>query len=175
MPIDETAGRVPPRLLVTGGTGMIGSLVVDQLTDRGVPCAVMVRPTSDASRFVDRPGVTVVRADFDDPDSLRSSLEGVERAFLLTNSTERAEAQQIAFVQAASEVGLEHLVKLSQLHPAAASPVRFLRYHAAVEAAIEERGVPFTFVRRTSSCRPTCRTPRRSRTASCRVRSVTAG
>lgn len=74
-------------------------------------------------------------------------MQGVGRAFLVTNSSERTEGQQKAFVAAAQATGVQHLVKLSQLHAAVGSPVRFLRYHAAVEAAIEESGVPHTFVR----------------------------
>ncbi len=134
-------------LLLTGATGMIGGLLVDALVERGVDFAVMVRPSSEVDLLAERPGVTVVRGDFDDPSSLATALEGVDRAFLLTNSSERAEKQQKAFVDAASAAGASHLVKLSQLHAQADSPVRFLRYHAAVEAAIEDAGVSFTFVR----------------------------
>ncbi len=93
------------------------------------------------------PGVEIVPGDFDQPDTLRAALEGVERAFLLTNSTEKAESQQLAFVQAAQAAGVKHLVKLSQLHAAADSPVRFLRYHAAVEEAIRQSGMDWTFLR----------------------------
>jgi uncharacterized protein YbjT (DUF2867 family) len=38
-------------------------------------------------------------------------------------------------------------VKLSQLHADVNSPGRFLRYHAAVEAAVEAAGLTFTFLR----------------------------
>ena len=72
---------------------------------------------------------------------------GVEKAFLLTNSTERAEHQQIAFVRLAQETGIRHIVKLSQLHADVNSPGRFLRYHAAVEAAVRASGLTFTFLR----------------------------
>ena len=71
----------------------------------------------------------------------------MEHAFLLSNSTERAEQQQIAFVEAARKGGVRHLVKLSQLHAEAKSPGRFLRYHAAVEAAVQASGLTFTVLR----------------------------
>lgn len=134
-------------LLVSGATGMIGSLLVNALVERGVPLTAMVRPGSTASELADRPGMTTVAGDFDDPLSLERALQGVDRAFLITNSSERTEGQQKAFVAAAQAVGVRHLVKLSQLHVAADSPVRFLRYHAAVETVIEESGVPYTFLR----------------------------
>ena len=72
---------------------------------------------------------------------------GVERAFLLSNSTERAEQQQIAFVEMARKSGVRHIVKLSQLHADKSSPARFLRYHGAVESAVKSAGLTFTFLR----------------------------
>lgn len=137
----------PSSLLITGATGMIGGLLVDALVERGAPVTVMLRPSSDPARFTARSGVEVVRGDFDDPASLSQALAGVDRAFLVTNSTERTEAQQTAFAEAARAAGVRHLVKLSQLHAAADSPVRFLRYHAVVESAIQRAGLPYTFLR----------------------------
>jgi uncharacterized protein YbjT (DUF2867 family) len=66
---------------------------------------------------------------------------------LLTNSSERTEAQQIAFVQAAQAQRVRHVVYLSQLAADQRSRVRFLRYHGAVEAALVSSTVGFTFVR----------------------------
>ncbi len=132
-------------ILITGATGNNGAEILKLLTVQPVPVRAMVRDTKHASSLP--PGVEIVQGDFDHPETLRAALEGVERAFLLTNSTEKAEAQQLAFVQAAQEAGVKHLVKLSQLHAAADSPVRFLRYHAAVEAAIRETNMDWTFLR----------------------------
>lgn len=42
---------------------------------------------------------------------------------------------------------MKHIVKLSQFAADAHSPVRFLRYHAAVEAAIQASGMTYTFLR----------------------------
>jgi uncharacterized protein YbjT (DUF2867 family) len=66
---------------------------------------------------------------------------------LLTNSTERTEAQQIAFVEAAQAQRVGHVVYLSQLAADEQSAVRFLRYHGAVEAALRNSTVGWTFVR----------------------------
>ena len=78
---------------------------------------------------------------------MRRACAGVDRAFLLTNSTERAEQQQIAFTRVAQQSGVRHIVKLSQLHADANAPERFLRYHGVVEAAIQASGLTFTFLR----------------------------
>lgn len=135
-----------PTILVTGATGSNGKEILSVLAARGVPVRAMVRDKSRAASLAG-PGVELVEGDFDAPDSLRAALQGMERAFLLSPSSERAEAQQLAFVEAATQSGVQHLVKLSQLHADETSPVRFLRYHAHVEAAIRASGMSYTFLR----------------------------
>jgi uncharacterized protein YbjT (DUF2867 family) len=126
---------------------MIGSLLTDALVAEGVEFSVMLRPGDPGDRIAGKPGVSSTEGDFDDPASLRRALEGVDRAFLLTNSTERTEAQQIAFIEAAQAQRVGHVVYLSQLAADQQSSVRFLRYHGAVEAALRDSTVGWTFVR----------------------------
>ncbi|MBC3788675.1 SDR family oxidoreductase [Spirosoma utsteinense] len=134
-------------LLITGATGTIGTELVNLLSRQGVVFRAMVRSAQDAETLSARPGVDAIIGDFDDPASLERALSGVKRAFLLTPSSERAEAQQLAFVDAARRAGVQHMVKLSQLAADADSPVRFLRYHAVVEQAIRDSGMAYTFLR----------------------------
>ena len=134
-------------ILLTGATGTNGAEIARLLSERGVPFRAMVRDRSHASGLDALPGATVVEGDFDDAASVASELGGTERAFLLTPSTERAEAQQLAFVEAARQAGVRHLVKLSQYAASADSPVRFLRYHDAVEQAVRDSGMDYTFLR----------------------------
>ena len=138
-----------PTILVTGATGSIGSELAKALAARHVPFRAMVRKLDEkpAQALAALPGAEVVVGDFNQPDTLRAALAGIERAFLLTNSTAQAEAQQLSFVAAAQQAGVRHLVKQSQWAAAPDSPVRFLRYHAAVEAAIEATGLAYTFLR----------------------------
>lgn len=133
-------------ILVTGATGNNGSEIVKLLAAQNVPVRAMVRDRNRANAIA-FPSVEVVEGDFDRPETLLSALSGVDRAFLVTNSSEHAEAQQLAFVEAAKQSGVKHIVKLSQWAAAANSPVRFLRYHAAVEAAIQTSGMAYTLLR----------------------------
>lgn len=133
-------------ILVTGATGNTGRAVAQALVARGVAPLVMARKATDADRMPDGVGELRV-ADFDEADGLARALDGVARAYLVTPSTERAQEQQIGFVERAASVGVRHIVLLSQLAAAPDSPVRFLRYHAAVEQRIREQGVGFTFLR----------------------------
>lgn len=134
-------------ILVTGATGNNGAELTKLLASQGVPVRAMVRSKQGTEGIAGLGGVEIAVGDFDDPRTLGHALQGVEKAFLLTNSTERAEAQQLAFVEAARRGGLRHLVKLSQFAADENSPVRFLRYHAAVERGIRESGVAYTFLR----------------------------
>jgi uncharacterized protein YbjT (DUF2867 family) len=133
-------------ILVTGATGNMGSTLLQQLETRGARVRAMVRERPDGGRL---PGTsaTLVAGNFNDPRSLAAALEGVTRAYLVTPSSPDAEAQQIRFAELAAAAGVRHLVKLSQFAADDASPVRFLRYHAAVERQIRGLGIDFTFLR----------------------------
>jgi uncharacterized protein YbjT (DUF2867 family) len=133
-------------ILITGATGTVGSEVVKRLSSHGVQVRAVTRDPqkAEAQRL---PHVHFVQGDFEEVDSMRRACADVDRAFLVTNSTARTEHQQIAFTRVAQQSGVRHLVKLSQLHADVSAPGRFLRYHAAVEAAIQASGLTFTFLR----------------------------
>jgi uncharacterized protein YbjT (DUF2867 family) len=133
-------------ILITGATGTVGSEVGKRLSAEGIRVRAITRNPGKAG-MIRLPHVEVVKGDFEDADSIRRVCSGLDRAFLVTNSTERTEHQQIAFTRLAHQSGVRHIVKLSQLHADASAPGRFLRYHAAVEAAIRASGLTFTFLR----------------------------
>lgn len=135
------------RILVTGATGNIGSALCAELASQGKPFTAMVR-SADAVPKLNLPdNATYVLGDFNDPESIKNALQGINAAFLVTNSSEDAERLQTSFVEVAKEVGLQHIVKLSQWAADLLSPVRFLRYHAAVEEKIKASGITYTFLR----------------------------
>ena len=136
-----------PALLITGATGNTGTELAKQLSAKGVPFRALVRSVENAGQLAALPGIELVSGDLGDPDSLTAALKGIKRAFLLTNSSEQAETLQLGFVDAARQAGVQHIVKLSQLAASINSPVRFLRYHAAVEQHIRASGIAYTFLR----------------------------
>ena len=132
-------------ILVTGATGNTGRPLVEALIRTGAPVRAMVRDQASRAKLPD--GVQVALADFEDPASLAAALDGAGRAYLVTPSSEQAEAQQKRFADLAAAAGVRHLVVLSQLAAAEDSPVRFLRYHAVVERHVRDLGIGYTFLR----------------------------
>jgi len=132
-------------ILVTGATGNTGRAVVDALVGHGARVRAMVRAEADRGKL--RPEVEGVVADFEDSAAIGAALDGAERAYLVTPSSEQAEEQQKRFAELAAKAGTRHLVVLSQLGAQEHSPVRFLRYHGAVEQHVRDLGMGFTFLR----------------------------
>lgn len=136
-----------PTILITGPTGNIGLELTKKLSAQGIPFRALVRSSKGADAVRALRGSEIAVGNFNDSRSIADALDGVDRAFLLTNSSDQAEAQQAGFVDEASRVGVKHIVKLSQWAADPDSPVRFLRYHAAVERRIQESGMAYTFLR----------------------------
>lgn len=136
-------------ILITGATGNIGKELVKYLVSKEITFRAMVRSTDQINYLEGAafPGVDIKLGDFNDPESLENALKGIEKAFLLTNSSEHSEQQQTDFVEAAGRAGVKHIVKLSQWAAEVNSPVRFLRYHAVIENLIKDSGMAYTFLR----------------------------
>src|SRR5690242_16685896 len=95
-------------ILVTGATGNTGRPLVEALVRLGAPVRAMVRDRASQSKLPD--GVQIAVADFDDPAALTAALDGAGQAYLVTPSSEQAEAQQKRFADLAAEAGVRHLV-----------------------------------------------------------------
>jgi uncharacterized protein YbjT (DUF2867 family) len=134
-------------LLITGATGTNGMELIKLLASQGIRVRALVRSPERAMAISHLPGVELMIGDLKDPTSIEGALSGVERGFLVTNSSEEAQSLQCRFVETARHTGLQHIVKLSQLGADPVSPVRFLRYHGEVENVIRASGIRYTFLR----------------------------
>ncbi|MEY9844585.1 SDR family oxidoreductase [Streptacidiphilus sp. MAP5-3] len=136
-------------LVVTGATGHLGRLVVENLLDRGVPAADIVATGRDLDRLkalADR-GVQLRAADYADPASLRAAFTGARRVLLVSGSEPGVRVQQHRnAVEAAREAGVELLAYTSIVN-ADTSTLRMAEDHQATEALLRAGGVPFTLLR----------------------------
>lgn len=136
-------------IAVTGATGHLGRLVVQDLLDRGVaPSDIVaaVRSPEKASDFADR-GVDVREADYTKPDTLESAFVGVDRLLLISSSEvgQRVEHHRNV-VNAAKQTGVDFLAYTSMLR-ADTSPMQLATEHKATEEWIRDSGLPFAFLR----------------------------
>lgn len=131
-----------PTVLVTGATGTVGTSLVPALRARDVDVRAMTRSPERAV-----PDVTNVVADLHDPDAVTAALTGVDAVFLNSPSAPDAAELQIRFADLARRTGVTRLVVLSQYAARADSPVRFLRWHAEVEAHVRTLGLEYTVLR----------------------------
>jgi NAD(P)H dehydrogenase (quinone) len=134
---------------VTGATGHLGRLVVQDLLHRGVAGARIVALARDPAKAADLAarGVQVRRADYEDGASVREALRGVDRLLLVSASeVGKRAAQHQNVLEAAQKAGVRRIAYTSILH-ADRSETILAGEHRATEAAIRASGIPFTFLR----------------------------
>lgn len=136
-----------PTILLTGATGTVGTQLAIKLNDLHIPFRALVRNKGNNELLKNLPMAQIVTGDLVNAENLNPVFQGIEKAFLLTDSSAQAEQLQLNFVNAAHSAGVTQIVKLSQLAAEEQSPVRFLRYHAKVENRIKELGITYTFLR----------------------------
>lgn len=78
----------PPVYAVTGASGHLGRLAVEQLTARGVPPSEIVALVRTPAKAVSlaASGVQVRQADYSRPPTLPAALSGVNRLLLVSGS-----------------------------------------------------------------------------------------
>lgn len=135
-------------IVVTGATGHLGRLVVEQLLER-VPAskvAVAVRNVEKAADLAAR-GVDVRRADYDQPETLTAAFRSATKVLLISANEPGKRAQQHRHViEAVKSSGASLLVYTSILN-AATSGIELAKEHLATEEAIRAAGVPFVILR----------------------------
>ena len=134
-------------ILVTGATGPVGRETVKQLVAAGARVRALTRDPSKANFD---PGVEVVAGDLGKPETLPEALADVERVFVLVPSLRSADGWSYDpnIAHAAKGADVRHLVRLSVI--GAQPPVEddpYTAYHLAGERAMEETGLPWTFLR----------------------------
>jgi NADH dehydrogenase len=145
------------RVLVAGGTGRLGTLVVDGMAVRGVDVRVMTRDPQRAAHLT-REHVEVVTGDVRDLASTTAAAAGVDvvvsavHGFAGPGGGSPATVDRdgnIHLIQAAHLAGAE-VVLMSVVGAAPDSPFELFRMKHAAETALATSGMPATIVRATA-------------------------
>lgn len=137
-------------ILVTGATGTIGRYLVRVLGEAGVPFRALVRDAGKGAEL----GCEFVVGDFDDPASMVTALQGVDRLLLNSGGAlpvagqQPMVRQQTGAIDAARAAGVSWVVKVSAWEPGPDAKLS-VRAHWEIERHLEASGL------RWSSLRPT--------------------
>jgi uncharacterized protein YbjT (DUF2867 family) len=132
------------RILITGGTGQVGSEVVAQLHAAGLPVRALSR-RPEATRFP--ADVEIASGDLTRPETLNAALDGIGAVFLVwvaplepaARAIERIASRATRIVFLSSPIHTNHPFFQQQ------NPLRHV--HAGVEALIEKSAAEWTVLR----------------------------
>ncbi|GAA0964395.1 SDR family oxidoreductase [Frigoribacterium faeni] len=142
----SSSARSPRPIAVTGATGAIGGRVAASLVADGLPVRLLVR---DASRAPDLGAdVEVAVASYADRAAVRAALEGVDTVLMVSaaEAVDRLD-QHRAFVDAAAEAGVRHVVYTSFQGAAPDAVFTLARDHFATERHLVGSGMATTILR----------------------------
>lgn len=131
-------------IAITGATGNLGRLVIDQLLERtgADQIVALARDTTKASDLAAR-GVEVRPFDYDRPETLASALTGIDRLLLISgNAVGQRLSQHSAVIEAAKTAGVPFVAYTSVLHADTAKYLAVAPDHVETEKLLAE--APFT-------------------------------
>lgn len=130
---------------ITGATGQLGRLVVEQLKERGQAenIVAFVR-TPEKARAL---GVEVRAFDYNDSEALAAQLAGIDKLLLISSNEIGQRARQHKnVIQAAQNAGVQWIVYTSLLH-ADATTLNLAEEHLETEKALNASGIDYTILR----------------------------
>ena len=131
-------------ILVTGSTGAIGAQVVANLAAKSADIRALAR-SPEKAKFPD--GVTVVKGDMLDVDSMRAALANVRTLFLINAVTADEVTQALITLNLAREAGIERVVYFSVQNSDSFTNVPHFTGKYTVERMIEQFDLPATILR----------------------------
>jgi len=133
------------KVLVTGATGRVGSLLVAELIERGVDVRIFTR--NEPNPKVVPSEVEVAVGDLLDPESVARAMEGIDKLFLLNAVGPSELTEALIGFGMARRARVKHVTYLSAFKADRIKDSPNLAAKFAVECAIGNSDIPFTFLR----------------------------
>jgi uncharacterized protein YbjT (DUF2867 family) len=128
-------------ILVTGGTGTIGTRVIPMLRTAGRDVRVLSRHPRE-----NEPGVEHVKADTVTGEGLAEALVGVQVVLHLAGGAKGDDIAARNLTAAAKRAGVRHIVLISVIG-ADRMPIGYFRQKAEAERIVAGSGIPWTILR----------------------------
>jgi len=133
------------KILVTGGTGRVGSEVVKELVKRNASVRALVRKQEASTTMPE--GVEVSLGDLLDPVAVRKALDGVDKLYLLNAVVPDELTQGLIAYDLARKLKLKQIVYHSVFKVEEFKDVPHFAAKLALESALHEFNLPFTIIR----------------------------
>jgi uncharacterized protein YbjT (DUF2867 family) len=128
-------------ILITGASGNVGKEVLKQVAQTGGHIRAAFQSSNKAAA---PPGVEIVTVDFNQPETLRAALKGVERVFLVGPPTAQLPVLERKAIDVIKQSNVQQVVMLSAM---GGRDAVFTRQHAESEDYMQASGVAYTFLR----------------------------
>ena len=133
------------RHLILGGTGTVGSQIVEGLRERGESVRVLTRSRERAQELPD--GVDAVIGDLMEPSTYGEVFRDFDRLFILNAVAPTELHEGLVALNEGVRTGAERIVYLSVQGADTVPHVPHFAAKVEIEKAIRESGVPFTILR----------------------------
>jgi uncharacterized protein YbjT (DUF2867 family) len=144
-------------VLIAGGTGRLGTRVVELLTKRQIKVRVLTRDRARANHL-ESDVIEVVEGDVRNPATLESAVAGTSTVISAIHGfDDRASSPEATdrdgnrnLIKSAKAAGVDHFVLVSGYRSTADHPMSLARAKYAAEQFLKESGVAWTIIRPTA-------------------------
>ncbi len=133
------------KVLVIGGTGVVGSQVVNELRKRDVEISVLTRSEEKVKELPE--GVKGIVGDVLKPDNLRSIFNGIDRVFMVNPVGYTETSEGLFAVNGARMAGVKRFVYMSVHKLDSWIHLPHFGSKLPIELALKESGMEYTILR----------------------------
>jgi len=134
------------KILVIGGTGTVGSYVVEELKQSNADYVVLTRKKEKAEEL-NAMGISTVVGTLGEWSTIEPAMEGVHTLFLLTNAAEEMLSLHKGVIDMAVKTGVKKIVRLSAEPASYGEGMSMYGQHAAADEYLKQSGLEYVILR----------------------------